>query len=180
MSTQAQQCRFSPKDQMPHIPTTDVEHMKHVVEFLKPEIYRWGSFKIHVHCKALELALKPCGMAAPILHPLSIRCSESERIEDRLVLFDDERPDLRDLHLVGAPVVWTGPLLHNLTTLHLADCEDGFCPSVEELIVIFEALPALQKLTLDDAGISVRAADQVHPEPIRLQELEYLHLTSLD
>lgn len=158
----------------------DAHHMEHVMALLTPEIGRWGSFTIHVNREALEVALELCDAAAPILRALSIRCSESEGVEDRFVLFDDRTPALRSLRLVGVPVVWAGPLLQDLTALHLAAYEDGLGPSVEELAVVFARSPLLRRLVLDDAGVSMRAADEFRPETIGLEGLEHLQLTSLD
>ncbi|KAG8842531.1 hypothetical protein FRB96_005329 [Tulasnella sp. 330] len=158
----------------------DIEKMEDIMRLLRPEIHRWGSFKIHVNREALEVALELCDVAAPVLRTLSIRCSESEGVEDQFVLFDNQTPALQDLCLVRVPVVWTGPLLRNLTVLHLAEYEDGLCPSVEELAAILAASPDLQKLVLDNAGISTRVADGFFPEVIGLLELEYLQLTSVD
>ncbi|KAG8873035.1 hypothetical protein FRB97_007070 [Tulasnella sp. 331] len=158
----------------------DVEQMQHAMSLLIPEVRRWASVKIHVDRDPLELALELCDMAAPLLHTLSIRCSESDGVEDKFILFNDQTPALRYLRLVGVPIVWTGPLLHNLTTLHLADFEDGFGPSVEELISIITASPRLERLALDNAGISVHAAGDFNPKVIHMPHLQHVHMTRLD
>ncbi|KAG8842530.1 hypothetical protein FRB96_005328 [Tulasnella sp. 330] len=163
----------------------DPIEMQHVMALLRPEMRRWRSFEIHVDREPLELALELCcDTAAPMLHTLSIRCAESgsEGIEDQFILFNDQTPALRDVRLVGVPVLWTGPLLHNLTALHLAEYEDGFGPSIEELTWILTASPGLTSLGLDNAGISRQAVDDSKPvaSMVHLPELQYLHLTSLD
>ncbi|KAG8983746.1 hypothetical protein FRB93_007061 [Tulasnella sp. JGI-2019a] len=158
----------------------DVAQIQYVINFLKPEIHRWGSFRIHVDREPLEAALELCDTAAPLLHSLSIGCSDSEGIEDQFVLFDDLTPSLRTLRLFKVPVVWTGPLLNNLTELHLVDLEDGFGPSVEELISILEASPRLKSLGLDNAGICVRSASDFNPKMLHMSHLEHIQMTRLD
>lgn len=158
----------------------DVDQMHHVMNLLLPEVRRWGSLKIHVDRDPLELALELCDTAAPLLHTLSVRCSDSDGFEEKFPLFDDQTPALRNLRLVGVPVDWTGSLLHNLTTMHLADFEDGFGPSVEELISILTASPRLERLGLDNAGISIRAAGEFNPQVVRMSHLQLVQMTRLD
>ncbi|KAG9024144.1 hypothetical protein FRB95_012044 [Tulasnella sp. JGI-2019a] len=178
----------SPRDSSPiHISLAveegfepDVAQMRYVMNFLKPEIWRWESFRIHVDREPLEVALELCDTAAPLLRHLSIGCSDSEGVEDQFVLFDDRTPCLQSLHLLKVPMVWTGPLLTKLTELHLADLEDGFGPSIEELISILEASPRLKKLVLDNAGVSIRSPPDFYPKVVQMPHLEQIQMTRLD
>ncbi|KAG8843304.1 hypothetical protein FRB96_004194 [Tulasnella sp. 330] len=158
----------------------DVEKMQHVMKLLRPEVCLWESLKIHVERIPLDLALELCDVAAPLLHTLSIRCSNSDGIEDQFVLFDDQTPALQNQCLVGVPVIWTGPLLHNLTSICLADFEDGLGPSVEDFISILTASSRLERLALDNAGISMRSAGDLNPEVLQMPHLQHVQMTHLD
>ncbi|KAG8870472.1 hypothetical protein FRB98_001594, partial [Tulasnella sp. 332] len=158
----------------------DVEQMQHVMKLLRPEVRLWENLKIHVDRIPLDLALELCDVAAPLLHTLSIRCSNSDGIEDQFVLFDDQTPALQNQCLVGVPVIWTGPLLHNLTSICLADFEDGLGPSVEDFISILTASSRLERLALDNAGISMRSAGDLNPEVLQMPHLQHVQMTHLD
>lgn len=156
--------------------------MESVMNFLKQRISRWESFSVHVTSEALQVALELCcGVPAPALKRLSIRCPETGLFEDEIVLFAEKTPRLRSLQLSGLLVPWTGPLFENLTVLDLADYEEETAPSIEHLASMLQRSPDLQELILHSSGITdSHNSDDFRPSTITMPSLKRVQMTDKD
>lgn len=157
----------------------DVAEMEHVLNFLKPELRRWQSLSLHVDREQLEAALELCDRPAPMLRHLTLKCAESEGLDEIFILFNEQTPALRTLQVRGVPVDWNGPMMRNLTSLSITDLDDGVGPSVQELETILIDVHGLAKLVLDNAGVCRSSAD-FSPKLIIVPNLRWLQMTRLD
>ncbi|TDL23289.1 hypothetical protein BD410DRAFT_721536 [Rickenella mellea] len=142
--------QFSPR--MDHSGAT-TESLIHAMDILRPSIWRWRSFRLAVPNRPqAHAALMQCREAAPILEDLSVQIfhfmQDDYYSTPPLPLFAGHTPRLRMCSFTSFNFGWDPSLASKLRVLKLGGYWHGFSPSVETILGILRACPALEELAL--------------------------------
>ncbi|EJD50902.1 hypothetical protein AURDEDRAFT_112024 [Auricularia subglabra TFB-10046 SS5] len=166
-------------------PNSVTDTVSRAMDLLRPETFRWRSFRLSVPHRAPALAaLSRCTERAPKLERLVVSvhmpfldalCPDTASLAaGSAPLFRGHTPRLRDVQLESSPIACAfnaagGALLRNLRSLRLVGLCGDEAPGVGPLLAVLRACPALEDLSLRNMeDIALQAAYVPSPPIVHL------------
>ncbi|TCD71922.1 hypothetical protein EIP91_000054 [Steccherinum ochraceum] len=167
-----------------HDASRGCKHSQEFMQTIGPHAPRFGDLDIAAPPSVMRKMVEKLGGPLPYLKRLALVAkTPGLNLTSPFLLPEDFTsgiPSLHQLSLTCATVSsWNLPLFSGIRTLHLSEQHRSFAPSIDQFLDVLERCPALEELSLRNAGPTLGGDATSYPEPTRKVELGSLRLLSL-